>query len=125
MQVKVTPRVDGKVVLRPVQPTKDAPARTPPQKEVTHLPEVTLYVKYPPSYPSHAPPECHLSARWMDTKVTPFLSERLRGMFVSGCPVVYEWIMYLQDEMVADYGHHCDQGSSEKHKVRKELRRVT
>ncbi len=105
VQVKVIPRVCGKVALLPVAA---ADSTTPPQgtgggTEVSHLSEITLYIKYPPSYPSHTPPHFHLSARWLDTEVAPRLSGHLKGLFLPACPVVYEWIMYLQDEMIHQY----------------------
>ena len=96
--MKVTPRVDGKVTLLPAQSSSHAE-----EKAVTHLPDVTLYVSYPPSYPSHSLPDFHISASWMDTSVVPLLSDHLKGLFVPGCPVVYEWIVYLQDNLVQDY----------------------
>ena len=99
-QVKITPRVDGGILIA----TKDEPS---PGKEVTHISEVTLYVKYPTCYPSHSPPDLHLSARWMDNKIAPLLVGHLREVFVPGCPVVYEWVMYLQDNMLQEYSHHC------------------
>ena len=102
--MKVSPRVSDKVLLLPLLATdKD---HCTAEKEVTHLPEVTLYIKCPSSYPSLTPPDCHLSARWMDSKVTPHLVEHLSGMFVPGCPVVYEWVLYLQDEIIQDYNRH-------------------
>ena len=101
--MKVTPRVDEKVTLLPLQSALDAPSCA---NEVGHLPEVTLYVKYCPSYPSHSPPECHISARWMEPTVASVLLEGLRARFEPCCPVVYEWIMYLQDDMVRDYCQH-------------------
>ena len=114
--MKVTPRVDGKVILLPAQSSSHAeekvvthlllPAQSSShaeEKAVTHLPDVTLYVSYPPSYPSHSLPDFHISASWMDTSVVPLLSDHLKGLFVPGCPVVYEWIVYLQDNLVQDY----------------------
>ena len=103
LQVKVTPRVDEKVVLLSLPATRED---TTHSSGVTHLPEVTLYIKFPPSYPSHSSPECHVSARWMDPTVASILLDNLRGRFEPCCPVVYEWIMYLQDDMIRDYCQH-------------------
>jgi hypothetical protein len=70
---------------------------------VSHIPELTMYINYPPSYPSHSPPDVHVSARWMDASLNPPISDHLKSLYVPGCPVVYEWVMYLQDSLVQDY----------------------
>ena len=116
IQVKVTPRVDDKVILLPLAANKDMPATK--EKVVTHLPDVVLYVKYPLSYPSHTSPDCHLSASWMDAQIIPFLVDFLKNMFTPSCPVVYEWIMYLQDDLVKNYNQHqCSSGAKKEKKV--------
>ena len=119
-QIRVIPRVNSKLLLVPGTPPADKNqpnATTPPLTEVTHLPEVTVYVKCPPTYPSLLPPDCHLSARWMDSKLTPALLSHLRDMFTPGCLVVYEWVMYLQDELVQDYCEHSARSSRERVRV--------
>ena len=74
--------------------------------KVTHLPEVTLYIKYSPDYPSINPPTFHISSCWLDPKLPKEVNERLLECFTPGFPVVYEWTLFIQDELVDVYGHH-------------------
>lgn len=71
--------------------------------EVAHLPEVTLYVKYPPDYPSRSPPTFHISSCWLDPKLPQQINESLLECFTPDFPVVYEWTLFLQDELVELY----------------------
>lgn len=85
---------------------------SPSAVEVAHLAEISLYIKYSPSYPSHSPPDFHLSACWMEPQAMSSVLEHMQGMFVPQCLVVYDWIMYLQDDVVQDYIHHQGLGES-------------
>lgn len=115
--MKVTPKVDGTVILVPAL-AAEVPSPSLGKKPVAHLPEVTLYINYPPTYPSHSPPDFHVSARWMDSNMAPPLSDHLKGLFVPGCPVVYEWVMYLQDDLVRNYSELCGGAMSDGRQAR-------
>lgn len=71
--------------------------------QVTHLPAVTLYVKYLPGYPSRNPPIFHISSIWLDPKFSEQINEQLLERFMPDFPVVYEWALFLQDELVETY----------------------
>ena len=71
--------------------------------QVTHLPPVTLYVKYPPDYPSRNPPIFHISSTWLDPNFSQQINERLLERFTQDLAVVYEWTLFLQDELVEAY----------------------
>ena len=73
--------------------------------QVTHLPAVTLYVKYPPDYPSRNPPVFHISSVWFDPKFSQQINKQLLERFSQDFPVVYEWTLFLQDELVEAYSH--------------------
>ena len=78
---------------------------------MAHLPEVTLYIKYPPDYPSRSPPIFHISSRWLDPKLLQQVNERLLQSFTPDFPVVYEWIVFLQDELVNLYSQEQHQNT--------------
>ena len=71
--------------------------------KVNHLPAVTLYIKYPPDYPSRNPPVFHISSIWLDPKFSQQINEKLLERFTQDFPVVYEWTLFLQDELVEVY----------------------
>ena len=72
---------------------------------VTHLPNLTLYVRYPDDYPSQSCPVFHLSARWLsgNQKHMASLRENLGALYTPGWPVVFEWISYLSNELAREY----------------------
>ena len=115
----VTPQFDDDVQL--VLPTSSGlPAPTPmcdtvqsckQFTQVTHLPPIELYVKYHSGYPSKKPPNFHISARWLDPKLVPAILENLEQLFTPDCPVVFQCITYLQDELVRDYS--CNQSQDD------------
>ena len=74
-----------------------------PKWRVTHLPNLTLYVRYPVNYPSTTCPVYHLSARWLNPTHTATLGEKFEALFTPGWPVVFEWINYLSTELAEDY----------------------
>ncbi len=120
-QVTITPRFDETIqLLLPSSadplghpPSQDAPPLKPilspppsnPHRcvEVTHLSPLALYVRYHTDYPSSRPPDFHLSARWLDPKLSSFVSKKLEELFTPEYPVVFDWITYLQDEFILDY----------------------
>ena len=71
--------------------------------QVTHLPAVTLYIKYPPDYPSRNPPIFHISSIWFDPKFSKQINKQLLERFTQDFSVVYEWTLFLQDELVEAY----------------------
>jgi E3 ubiquitin-protein ligase RNF14 len=85
-------------------------ARLPRLSTITHLPPLTLFVRYLPSYPSHTTPILHLSARWLDNRVAGFAVERMHQMFTPECPVIFDCINYLQNEFIAEYIKQQTQG---------------
>ena len=103
-QIKITPRLKKKVTLSVPTVSKEGdPSKSSELTEVSHLAGISLYIKYPPTYPSHSPPDCHVSAPWMDPRGMAAISDHLQGMFEPQSLVVYDWVSYLQDEMVDDY----------------------
>ena len=72
--------------------------------EVTHLPPLTLYVKYHKYYPSRRCPDFHVSARWMDKKATDAVGSKLREAFVpgEGSVVVFDWLAFLHDDVIRE-----------------------
>ena len=70
---------------------------------VTHLPPLSLFIRYHSAYPSRGPPIFHLSGRWVDSEKCRFATETMRGMFTADCPVVFDWINYLKDEFLSEY----------------------
>ena len=72
---------------------------------VTHLPNLTLYVRYPDDYPSSSCPVFHLSARWLGSNQSHMASlrENLEALYTPGWPVVFEWISYLSNELAGEY----------------------
>lgn len=90
----------------PSSPTTEdsrLPERVPRTTSVTHLPPLSLFVRYHAAYPSRTPPTLHLSARWLDSKLLHFAVERMKQMFSAECPIVFDWINYLQDEFLLEY----------------------
>lgn len=76
-----------------------------PSVRVTHLPNLTLYVRYPDDYPSQSCPVFHLSARWLSSnqKHMASLRKNLEALYTPGWPVVFEWISYLSNELAGEY----------------------
>lgn len=107
-QVTISPRFDGNVqlVLPPDSTTVKQGISPPRLSEVTHLPSLVLYVRYHSEYPSLRPPDLHLSARWLDPKLVSQVVDKLRQQFTPDCPVVFDWVTYLQDELVKDYSEN-------------------
>ena len=85
-------------------------ARLSRLSNVTHLPPLSLFVRYLPSYPSHTPPILHLSARWLDNRVAGFAVGHMHQMFTPECPVIFDCINYLQNEFIAEYIEQQKQG---------------
>ncbi len=114
-KVKVVPKLKDKIalmLLASCDQHQTSLSDSSSSREVTHLAGVSLYIKYSPSYPSNCPPQCHLSACWMEPQGVISVLENMRGMFEPHCLVVYDWIMYLQDDMVQDYIRHQGLGES-------------
>ena len=97
--------------------TTDLP-RVPTTTTVTHLPPLTLFVRYHPAYPSRKPPFLHLSARWLDNRLAQFAVEHMQQMFTADCPVVFDWINYLQDEFLLEYAKQQQQQLSVEMEIR-------
>lgn len=76
---------------------------TPTPTIVSHLPPVTLYVKYTPTYPSSAPPICHLSSRWLNPELANKLIRHMTSLFSNGWPIVFDWVEYIKNELINDY----------------------
>ena len=110
VQVKIVPRLNSNVQLSTVDPQNGSTGKS---IEVTHLPEVTLYVKYPPDYPSKNPPTFHISSCWLDPSLSQLINDRLLQNFTPDYPVVYEWILFLQDELVEMYSQQQKQKVNE------------
>ena len=72
---------------------------------VSHLPPVTLYVRYNEHYPSHEQPHRHLSARWLNPALTDRMKPALDAIFIPGYPVVFDWVNYISSNLINDY---CD-----------------
>lgn len=100
LQVKIAPRLNSNVQLSTVDPQNGSTGKS---IDVAHLPEVTLYVKYPPDYPAGKPPTFHVSSCWLDPSLSHMINERMLQNFTPDYPVVYEWILFLQDELVELY----------------------
>ena len=105
--MKIVPKLNCNVQLSTVDPAQND--STGKFIEVAHLPEVTLYIKYPPNYPSRNPPTFHISSCWLDPSLSKLISEKLLQSFTADCPVVYEWILFLQDELVELYSQQQQQ----------------
>ena len=70
---------------------------------VNHLPPVTLFIRYPTKYPSSVPPDFNLASRWLDTFYLDNIVLKLHEMFVPGCTVVYDWVCFIQENLVEIY----------------------
>ena len=91
----------------------------PTTTTVTHLPPLSLFIRYHSAYPSRGPPVLHLSARWVDSEMCRFATETMQGMFTADCPVVFDWINYLKNEFLSTYvewkqSQEGDKGEREK-----------
>jgi hypothetical protein len=85
-------------------PDVDMPARE--QKAcVSHLPPVTLYIRYHDNYPSDLCPHFHVSSRWLNPKLTRSINHKMKELFIPGLPTVYDWIMYISNDLIDDYCH--------------------
>lgn len=96
----------------PLSHTSTAAARPPRISTVTHLPPLSLFVRYHLSYPSRSPPTLHLSARWLNNRLAMFAVKRMQQMFTAECLVVYDWINYLQNEFLSEYTERQHQQNS-------------
>ena len=81
---------------------------------VTHLPPVTLYVRYHDDYPSGDCPHFHLSARWLSERRARSIGEKLRLLFTPGWPVVYNWIAYISNDLISELEEEEGGGSGTK-----------
>ena len=70
---------------------------------VNHLPPVTLFIRYPTNYPSNAPPDFNLASRWLDSLYLDIIAMKLHEMFIPGCTVVYDWVCFIQENLVELY----------------------
>ncbi len=70
---------------------------------VSHLPPVTLYIRYNELYPSDKQPYCHLSARWLNPLYADKLQHILDSIFIPGYPVVFDWVTYISGNFINDY----------------------
>ena len=106
MQVEVVPHCDGNVRVSLQHLTSGIIDKRVPQFiSVSHVPVVTLYIKYPKTYPSHQPPDFHVSAWWLDPKSDSFTRDQLLHIFAQDCLVVYDWILYIQNDLIKEYSH--------------------
>lgn len=110
--MKIEPKLSSDVhisLLDGEDSTCDGSANKSRSVTVTHLPEVTLYINCPPDYPSRSPPTFHLSSCWFDPKFSDGVNERLLQCFSAGLPVVYDWTLFIQDELVEVYSQQQQQ----------------
>ena len=70
---------------------------------VDHFPPVTLFIRYPTNYPSSVPPDFNLAARWLDSLYLDIVAVKLHDMFAPGCTVVYDWVCFIQENLVEMY----------------------
>ena len=70
---------------------------------VDHLPPVALFIRYPTNYPSTVPPDFNLSSRWLDSLYLDLIAVKLHEMFVPGCTIVYDWVCFIQENLVEMY----------------------
>ena len=63
---------------------------------------MSLYVRCPPDYPALRHPECHLSAPWLDPELATAVVKKLKERFTPGNVVVFEWICYIQEDLVPE-----------------------
>lgn len=70
---------------------------------VDHLPPVTLFIRYPTNYPSSAPPDFNLASRWVDSLYLDVIAVKLHEMFIPGCTIVYDWVCFIQENLVEMY----------------------
>lgn len=70
---------------------------------VNHLPPVALYIRYPANYPSSVPPNFKLVSRWLDSLYLDVIASKLHEMFVPGCTIVYDWVCFVQENLVEMY----------------------
>ena len=70
---------------------------------VDHLPPVTLFIRYPTDYPSSAPPDFNLVSRWLDSLYLDVVAMKLHEMFVPGCTIVYDWVCFIQENLIEMY----------------------
>ena len=113
-KVKISPKLNSDVQLH-VSLFSEKGGSSPSEcsaVKVTHLPEVTLYIKYPSDYPSRSPPTFHISSCWLDPVLPQKIKDRLLEFFVPDCPVVYEWVLFIQDELVELYSKAQQLGQS-------------
>ena len=108
--MKIAPRLNSNVQLSTVDAQNGSTGKS---IEVAHLPEVTLYIKYPPDCPSRNPPTFHVSSCWLDPSLSQCINEKLLQSFTPDYPIVYEWIMFLQDELVELYSQQQEQKMDE------------
>lgn len=62
-----------------------------------------LFIRYPKKYPSSVPPDFNLASRWLDTFYLDNIAIKLHEMFVPGCMVVYDWVCFIQENLVEIY----------------------
>ena len=70
---------------------------------VDYLPPVTLFIRYPKNYPSSVPPDFNLTTRWLDSLYLDIIAAKLHDMFVPGCTIVYDWVCFIQENLVEMY----------------------
>lgn len=100
--MKIVPRLSSDVQLS-LSGENGGQSSSERSVQVAHLPEVTLYIKYPSDYPSRSPPTFHISSCWLDANLPQKIKEKLLEFFTPEFPVVYEWVLFLQDELVELY----------------------
>lgn len=71
--------------------------------QVYHLPPVTIYIRYHDDYPSQKCPHFHLTARWLNKRHTETICDRLHSLFTPGIPVVYNWMTYIDTDLISEY----------------------
>eukprot|EP00731_Ephydatia_muelleri_P027869 Em0019g742a len=103
--VQLEPHLSSALQLVLKRQTVDVPQQLPSEPksaQIAHLSPVSLYVRCPLDYPALRHPECHISAPWLDPELATVVSKKLKEKFTPGNVVVFEWICYIQEELVSE-----------------------
>ena len=101
MEPRLPPGLQLVLKRQPVDAFQNPPLE-PRSAQIAHLSPASLYVRCPPDYPALRHPECHLSAPWLDPELATVVSKKLKDRFTPGNVVVFEWICYIQEELVPE-----------------------
>lgn len=69
---------------------------------VRHLPPATLYVKFPPNYPSKSPPKFRISISWLPAWETSRICQKLDELWYEneGNEILFIWMNFLKFELL-------------------------